>query len=220
MKQITGILLSAVLLLSLVACGDPQPSQVTIEPETSQMKAICELAVMDCYYHNVAKFKEEDAEGLLWWKKDKHFWIEYSGVVTLGIDASQVAVQVNENQISITMPKACVLNCTVDSASLNADSFIVAKDSAKVEAEDEIAAFSAAQTQLRESAANDTVLLTSAQQRAQALLEDYIHNIGKAMGKEYSVKWIYLDGALTSGQSGQEAAGSASESTVSVEEPV
>ncbi len=187
------LLISAALLLSLAACGKSTEAPAAMEPKTSQMKAICELAVMDCYYHNVAKFKEENAEGILWWQKDKHFWIEYSGVVTLGIDASLLAVEVRDTEVTITIPEATVLRCTVDSSSLSEDSFIVAKDSAKIEAEDEVAAFAAAQDYLEQSASNDTALLANAQQRAQGLLEDYITNIGRAVGKEYSVKWDYLD---------------------------
>lgn len=193
MKKLTCLLMGLVLLLPLAGCGEVK-TPTTMEPETAQMKAICELAVMDCYYHNVAKFKEENAEGILWWQRDKHFWIEYSGVVTLGIDASQVTVSVNDAEVSITMPKASVLNCTVDSASLSKDSFIVAKDSAKIEAEDEVTAFASAQAYLEEAASNDTALLDNAQQRAQALLEDYITNIGKAIGKDYTIQWVYLDG--------------------------
>ncbi|OUP64868.1 hypothetical protein B5F12_04265 [Pseudoflavonifractor sp. An176] len=126
-------------------------------------------------------------------EKDKNFWIEYSGVVTLGIDASLVKVEVSGSEVSITIPSASVLNCTVDSSSLTEDSFIVAKNSAKIQAEDEVYAFEAAQTYLEQAAADDTALLASAQQRAQELLEEYITNIGKAVGQEYTIKWIYLD---------------------------
>lgn len=192
MRKWIVLAISTALLISLAACGKPAAEPVTMEPKTSQMKAICELAVMDCYYHNVAKFKEENAEGILWWQKDKHFWIEYSGIVTLGIDASLLSIEVNDTAVTITIPEATVLRCTVDSSSLSEDSFIVAKDSAKIDAEDEVKAFAAAQTCLEESASSDTALLASAQQRAQGLLEDYITNIGKAVGKEYSVKWNYL----------------------------
>lgn len=180
-------------MLLAASCGQPDTAAVHLEPKTSQMKAICELAVMDCYYHNVAKFKQENAEGILWWQKDKHFWIEYSGVVTLGIDASLVSVDVQDTEVTITIPQATVLTCTVDSASLSKDSFIVEQGSAKVDADDEIAAFGAAQAKLRENASSDTALLASAQQRAQTLLEDYITNIGNAVGKEYTIKWVYLD---------------------------
>ena len=193
MKKLTCILISAVLTLSLAACSDTEPAPVDMEPKTSQMKAICELAVMDCYYHNVAKYELKDAEGFLWWTKDKNFWIEYSGVVTLGVDVSRVTVEVDGTKVTISIPAAEVLSCTVDSSSLTEDSYIVAQDSAAIEAEDEIAAFSVAQADLEATASQDTALLASAQQQAQQLLEDYITNIGKATGKSYSIEWIYLD---------------------------
>ena len=193
MKKLMCILVSAVLTLSLAACSDTEPAPVDMEPQTSQMKAICELAVMDCYYHNVAKYELKDAEGFLWWTKDKNFWIEYSGVVTLGVDVSRVTVEVDGTKVTISIPAAEVLSCTVDSSSLTEDSYIVAKDSAAIEAEDEIAAFSVAQADLEATASQDTALLASAQQQAQQLLEDYITNIGKATGKSYSIEWIYLD---------------------------
>ncbi len=193
MKKLMCILISAVLTLSLAACSDTEPAPVDMEPKTSQMKAICELAVMDCYYHNVAKYELKDAEGFLWWTKDKNFWIEYSGVVTIGIDVSRVTVEVDGTKVTISIPAAEVLRYTVDSSSLTEDSYIVAKDSAAIEAEDEIAAFSVAQADLEATASQDTALLASAQQQAQQLLEDYITNIGKATGKSYSIEWIYLD---------------------------
>ncbi|MDO5785957.1 MAG: DUF4230 domain-containing protein [Eubacteriales bacterium] len=193
MKKIITLFLAMITLLSCVACGKAEEKLKNMEPQVSQMKAICELAVMECYYHNVAKFTEEDAEGTLWWKKDKHFWVEYSGVVKLGIDVSLVNIEVADTQITITIPEAKVLGCKVDSASLSDDSFIVDKDSAAIDADDEIAAFGAAQTKLEEIASNDKALLAGAQQRAQALLEDYIYNIGNAVGKTYFIKWVYLN---------------------------
>ena len=187
------LLISAALLLSLAACGKSTEAPAAMEPKTSQMKAICELAVMDCYYHNVAKYELKDAEGFLWWTKDKNFWIEYSGVVTIGIDVSRVTVEIDGTKVTISIPAAEVLSYTVDSSSLTEDSYIVAQDSAAIEAEDEIAAFSVAQADLEATASQDTALLASAQQQAQQLLEDYITNIGKATGKSYSIEWIYLD---------------------------
>ena len=217
MKKLTCILISAVLTLSLAACSDTEPAPVDMEPKTSQMKAICELAVMDCYYHNVAKYELKDAEGFLWWTKDKNFWIEYSGVVTLGVDVSQVTVEVDGTKVTISIPAAEVLSCTVDSSSLTEDSYIVAKDSATIEAEDEIEAFSVAQADLEATASQDTALLASAQQQAQQLLEDYITNIGKATGKSYSIEWIYLDENNVPVGSEQTAPGTMEESSAPAE---
>lgn len=189
MKKMVCLLVCAVLAICLASCGGKN----TMEPQTSQMKAICELAVMDCYYHNVAKYKKENASGVLFWQKDKHFWVEYSGVVSLGIDASQVSVEVDDDVATITIPEAKVLRCTVQSEELTEDSYIVAKDSAKIEAQDEVEAFAKAQEDLEKTAATDTAMLSNAQQRAQALLEEYVKNIGEAVGKDYAIQWVYLD---------------------------
>lgn len=193
MKKLFCLLAAAALLLTTASCGKYGEELLDIEPKVSQMKSICELATMECYYHNVAKFKEEGTGFLFWGEKGKHFWIEYSGVVTLGVDVSLVTMEIEGNKVTVTLPEAKVLGCKVDSDSLTEDSFIVAKTSGKIEAEDEIAAFDAAQSNLEETAANDKVLLASAQSRAQSLLEDYISNIGKAVGKQYSIQWVYLD---------------------------
>ena len=190
-KKIISIVLAAVMCLTCISCGQKEQKMVE-EPKVSQVKSICELAVMDCYYHNVAKYFEEDASGIWLWKKDKKFWIEYSGVVRIGIDASQVQMEVKDKQVEITMPKARVMNCTVDAATLNTDSFIVASDSAKVEAEDQTKAFREAQKNMEEEASGDSALLAAAQQRAQNLLEEYVKNVGSVTGTEYTITWKYI----------------------------
>lgn len=190
-KKIVSIVLAAVMCMTCISCGQKEQKTVK-EPKVSQVKSICELAVMDCYYHNVAKYFEEDASGIWLWKKDKKFWIEYSGVVRIGIDASQVQMEVKDKQVEITMPKARVMNCTVDAATLNTDSFIVASDSAKVEAEDQTKAFREAQKNMEEEASGDSALLAAAQQRAQNLLEEYVKNVGSVTGTEYTITWKYI----------------------------
>ncbi|ESL01627.1 hypothetical protein GCWU000282_03188 [Catonella morbi ATCC 51271] len=163
--------------------------------ETSQMKSICELAVMECYYHNVAKYKEENATGILWWEKDRHFWMEYAGVVTIGVDTSLMNIEVKDENVTITIPPAKVLGCKVDETTLTEDSFIVAQNSAKVEAEHQTEAFKSAKDKLESEAKSNFTLLAAAQQRVQKLLEDYVTNIGNSVGKTYKIKWIYLEGA-------------------------
>ncbi len=199
MKKIVSIILTLVMAFVCASCTAPAEEKViNMEPQASQMKAICELAVMDCYYHNVAKFTEEDAQGILWWKKDKHFWIEYSGIVKLGVDVSLMSIEIEDTKVTITLPEARVLGCKVDSASLTEDSFIVDKDSADIEAADEVKAFEVAQSKLEEMASGDKALLASAQQQAQDLLKCYISNIGTAVGTDYTIEWAYIDADVNS----------------------
>jgi len=196
MKKWISFLLAVILTVSCTACARPQAAEEPrlIEPELSQMKSICELAVLECYYHNVAKYKEEDAEGFLFWKKDKHFWVEYSGIVKLGIDVSQVKMEIHGTEVRITLPPAQVLGCEVDEGSLTPDSYIFDKDSAKTDVMDEVTAFNEAQKDMTDSAAENTVLLAEAQQRAKSLLEEYVMNIGRAVGRAYTIEWVYPDG--------------------------
>lgn len=182
MKKIISFVFCVVMSFSLVSCSNNEGSNKKIEPQASQMKSICELATMQCYYHNVAKYMNDDAAGMLWWKKDRKFWVEYSGVVTIGIDTSLVKIDIDDKTVTITIPPAKVLGCKVDEKTLTKDSFIVANNSAKVEAEHQTEAFKEAQAKMQEEASKDTVLLANAQQRAQKLLEDYVNNIGDCVG--------------------------------------
>ena len=188
MKRIIGVLLVSAMLLGFGGCGKEKP-----EPELANMKSICELAVMDCYYHNVAKY-EYDGSGILWWNKDRRFWVEYSGIVRLGIDASLVEMSVDGTTVTITLPEAKIMGCSVDSTSLNEDSFIVEDGSAKISAEDEVEAFAQAQAQLEAQAAADTAMLFNARERAKDLLGEYVMNFGEMAGVEYTIEWVYLDG--------------------------
>ena len=213
MKKFIALLLTAFLIISCTACGESSENKKITEPKVSQMKSICELAVMDCYYHNVAKYNEKNASGWWLWTQDKEFWIEYSGIVTLGVDVSLVSMEIDGDNITITIPPATVLNCEVDESALTKDSYIVAQNSAEVTAEDEVMAFGEAQKKLEETAAADKTLLAEAQQRTQILLEDYIKNIGNTVGKEYTINWKYID---ENGNSSN--AQSATDSSVSTEE--
>ena len=192
MKKYLSVILIIMMCFSSVSCAKEIKN---IAPETSQMKSICELAVMKCYYHNVAKYKEENATGILWWEKDRHFWMEYAGVVTIGVDTSLMNIEVKDENVTITIPPAKVLGCKVDETTLTEDSFIVAQNSAKVEAEHQTEAFKSAKDKLESEAKSNFTLLAAAQQRVQKLLEDYVTNIGNSVGKTYKIKWIYLEGA-------------------------
>lgn len=191
LKKVGALILAAATLCMGTACG--QNASADMEPNVSQMRSICNLAVMECYYHNVAKFKEEGDRFLIFGEKGKHFWIEYSGVVRFGINAAYVSIEADDTHLTITIPAAEVQSCQVDSSSLNDESYIVAKDSGDITAEDEIAAFEEAQLILEEQAKNDETLLMQAQQRAQTLIENYVTNLGDVVGKQYTIDWVYLD---------------------------
>ena len=134
MRKYRIIMILCVMSLFLVACTNKNDktkvkmeetqemeTAAVLEPDLAQIRSICDLATLECYYHNVAKLTKE--KEVLWWDTSAELWIEYSGIVKLGVDIANLDMQVDGNQVTITMPKAEVLSCQVDQTSLNEDSY-------------------------------------------------------------------------------------------------
>lgn len=190
-KQSVAAACVTALLLLTTACGKAEAPVLPV-PQEGQMKAICQLAVLECEYHNLAKFEQKDASKFLWMIKDKRFWVEYSATAVLGIDADQVSMELQGDVVSITLPRAQVLDCKVNGDSLSKDSYIVDKDSAPVTAEDEVYAFQEAQDGLQKTVEADNNMMNLAQTRVEELLRNYVNSLAKATGTEYRVEFHYL----------------------------
>ena len=59
-KQSVAAACMTALLLLTTACGKAEAPVLSV-PLEEQMKAICQLAVLECDYHNLAKFEQKDA---------------------------------------------------------------------------------------------------------------------------------------------------------------
>lgn len=194
-KRLAVLCLVVCMLFS--ACGKKEEAPKE-DLSLTQMKSICELATLKCYYHNVAKITKE--KDVLWWDTTAELWIEYSGIVKLGVDITNLDMQVDGNQVTITMPKAKVLSCQVDQTSLDKDSYYTNREglgAEKINADDQTEAIKTAQENMLENVQSDESLLQQAQNRAQDLLEQYVKNVGDAMGKTYEVSFVTADGVGT-----------------------
>lgn len=191
MKKTIEVLVLVVMLGVFCSCGaEKEVADTTqMEPELSQMKTISELATMECYYHNVAEIYQKDAVGYFLWKKDKNYWISYDGIVTLGIDASQLDLEVKGDNVKITIPPAKVLSSKPNADSITEDSYYYKENSAVPDSDEQFEAYKQAEEEMEKTASNDSALLVQAQQRVQSLLEDYVKNMGEVLGKEYTITW-------------------------------
>ena len=98
------------------------------KPELSQIRSICELATLECYYHNVAKSTKTKGTGLAHvGEKERKFWIEYTGVAKIGIDMSDVNMKVDGTSVEITILDAKILDKEVKT--IDADDYIATSDS-------------------------------------------------------------------------------------------
>lgn len=192
-KQSVAAACVTALLLLTTACGKTEEPALPL-PQEEQVKTICQLAVLECEYHNLAKYQDgQKVERFLWMTKGKRFWVEYSATAVLGIDADQVSMERQGDVVSITLPRARVLNCKVNGDSLSKDSYIVDKDSAPVTAQDEVAAFQDAQDGLQKTVEADNNMMNLAQKRAEELLRNYVNSLAKATGTEYQVEFHYIE---------------------------
>ena len=191
-KQSVAAACVTALLLLTTACGKAEEPALPL-PQEEQVKTICQLAVLECEYHNLAKFEQKDASKFLWMTKDKRFWVEYSATTVLGIDVNQVSMELQGDVVKVTLPKAEVLKSKVNGDSLSKDSYIVDKASAPVTAEDEVYAFQEAQDKLQQTVEADGDMLNLAQTRVEDLLRNYVNSLAKATGTEYQVEFHYME---------------------------
>ena len=131
-KKIITLSLIGILLISLLSgCGKSEDKEAakSTEPDIMQVRSICKLATVECYYHNVAKSEKPAGTGIWHFgEKDRQFWIEYTGTVKLGIDMSKVQMKVNGTDVTVTIPEAEVQQVNVDDDSYNSDSYIFSED--------------------------------------------------------------------------------------------
>ena len=179
------------------------PRQIDLS-EHSSVSAICELATLKSFYHNVAMFEKQPEGGdaffndyFIWPFGEftkvgyKQLWLEYSGIVETGIDAGKIQInRPDENGvIEVFVPDAKVLSVYADEQSLSEP--LTEKGAfTTISGAEQADAFSKAQKKMREEAESDEALLDRAKRNAKVLLEQYIVNTGKEMGVDYSVKWL------------------------------
>lgn len=189
-KYIILIVVAIILILSAVCIFSKEKE----EPEEEQIKAICELATLDCYYNNVAKITKEKGSGLSHvLEKEREIWIEYEAIVKIGIDMKELSIKITDNKVEVSMPKAAIMDVLINKDTMNADSYIISEDGFfnknKVTTEEQQDAIVKAQIQLEQKVNNNPILFEQAEKKAKSLIENYIKTLGEMTGIEYIIEW-------------------------------
>lgn len=199
MKKTTLIILCVLLSCGTFGCAPKNRNSVKKEPDITQIRSICNLATLECYYHNVAKSTKTAGSGISHVGEiDRKFWIEYTGIAKIGIDMSKVDMQIEGDTVTVFLPNAKLLSIDIEEDDLNEGSYIASADSInsnKITAEDQTKAINNAQSTMAESVRNNPQLLLNAQSRAQDLIENYINQLGELSNTEYNIKWVYEEEA-------------------------
>ena len=123
-------------------------------------------------------------------ENEREFWIEYSGVVKIGVDMSQVKISISDDTITVTIPDAEILSYKADSESMSEtistpDGF----NSNPISSVDKTIAMNEAESQIKENIENNTSLLATSKEKAKSLIENYINKIGEETGTNYNIIW-------------------------------
>lgn len=191
-------LLTAPTSISEETYIDTEDTSIDYIPDVIQIQSICQLAVMECYYHNVAKGLVEAGTGFIHWgEQDTPFWVEYSAYISLGIDFNQVSMTTMNNTITVRMPHASVLGeVRVDTDTIGDPIYAPHNwfnNDVDIPAEYITQAIAISNEQLLESINSDTVVLESAETRAEELITNYIDQVMALGGNDnYTIVFSYI----------------------------
>ena len=203
-KLSTRQLLIGVLVIDIILCGALLISRsgLQIAPterqiSESSIQRICELATLDCFYHNVSQWSKP---GNFIGYGGKKLWIEYDGIVRVGVKADQIKISEPDSNgvVTVRMPEAVILDKDLDEesmyeidSSLPMWSFIPLYSD--VNTEERKIALAEAQEDMVASASQNGMVLDEAQARAKKIIEKNIIAMGEASGKRYKVR--FTDGS-------------------------
>lgn len=200
-KLSTRQLLFAVLAIDIILSGfllmlklDLEAAPATSKISEFNIKRICELATLDCFYHNVSEWSKQ---GNFIGYGAKKLWIEYDGIVRVGVRADQIKISEpdKDNIVTVTIPEAVILDNDLDENSLyEIDSslpmwgFIPLYSG--VSTEERKSALADAQRDMVTSASQNSMIMEEARERSKKIIEKNIIAMGEASNKEYTVKFV------------------------------
>lgn len=191
-KKMMNVCIIMICLLLVNGCGNKESVEM---PELEQIKSICELSTLECVYNNVAKGTKTAGEGLEHLlEKDRKYWIEYEGYVKIGIDISQLEMNVDGENIKISMPEAEIQEIGIVDDTFTDESVISNSDSFwnknKITAEDQKKVVADAQKEMEKEVKENKSIMNKATQRAKTLIENYIMQLGETVGLTYEIEWV------------------------------
>lgn len=190
MKNIRCCAVGILCLLLPVLFGSCKKEVVEVPAiDTEEMRSICNLAVMECYYHNIAKTKQTDK--VLWGiagTSEKSYWAEYEAKIKVGVDANQIDIAVEGDTVTIRLPQP--KNLTKPNIDEGSMKFFSSEGSkTKITADKRLEALSIANDNMVNVLLENSSLMHNAEKRVKEMLKSYVEQIGEFSGVEYKIKW-------------------------------
>lgn len=162
-------------------------------PDFSDVQSISQLATLKCYYHNVAHAETEQQDNPLGWvfhSGYKKVWLEYDGIVTVGVDASQITISQPDanNVVMVHVPDATIQSVQIDYDSLG-DPITDTGMFTNVTDDEKTQMLVGAQNDMRDTAEQNSSLKQQGTDRAKDLIREWVENTGSQVGQTYTVRF-------------------------------
>lgn len=183
---ISGIMLATVLIL-LSAWFILRPNNKTEKHDLFNIEMISELTTLECRYHNVAV---RDKEGNALTVGKKYVWFEYDVIIDVGIDINEVKIEEPnaDGVVKIYLPPAKILGAAEDKATISKPVCDLGWLT-ELTADEERQIINEGIQKLKNDAKTQEVI-HQAYNSAKDVLEQYVINVGKLIGEDYTVEWI------------------------------
>ncbi len=160
--------------------------------DISEIRNISELAVLDCYYHTVARLIKP-SEGI--GKSDKTIWDEFTIELKLGVDTSKIQMDINESTVTIVLPPIQMIGTpSIVPESIHHISSADGILKTVITPEEAITLQQNAQTSVVEKIyKDDPAIIQNAENRVKHILESYIMRIGELSGNKYTIEWKTIE---------------------------
>ena len=185
MKRLLTILVLFLVLPFLPAC---EKNDAALEAE--DLRAICELSTVSCYYNNVVKV-DNKADNIF--QKDRKMWLEYEGEAKIGIDMSKLEIDIGADTVKIKLPKAEIMSIGIKEDTLDEKTQVSSSDGwlfkNKITAEEQNKAIEKGIKEMEKAVKKNSALFQRAEKNAKELIENYIAELSKIIEKEYKIIW-------------------------------
>lgn len=188
---VRNLLISSVLLaiaaILLAAWFVFRPDNKTNKHDLFNIEMISELTTLECRYHNVAV---RDKEGNFLGVGKQYVWFEYDVIVDVGIDINEVRIEnpTEDGVVKIYLPPAGILGAAEDKATISKPVCDLGPFT-ELTADEERQIINEGIQQLKSDAKTQEVI-DQAYNSAKDVLEQYVINMGKLIGEDYTVEWI------------------------------
>ena len=170
-----------------------KPEDPAFVPEIDQIRSICELSTVKCVYHNVAYGIQYSGTGLAHvGEKERRFMQEYDSEVEISYPVDKISMSQNGTEIHITLPEPVISTRKIPE-SISKYSYIEEPDQDiqknPIRTETIGLAVEKADATMMEDIMNNSSLLSTAENQAKYLIENYIRQIGSLTDVEYAIIW-------------------------------